>query len=623
MREPIEGRRGRGADSVWSRWGDWLLGRNMIIGVASLILLAISGFATLSGMLDFIIGIQSGPGAGDAVAGAKGALVIAIVIVLTLLMWIALRETIKPLRWTNRFLTLPLYLFLVLWSVGFGYGYWWSLIAGGPATKAGLQGQAEDVRDAAVEITARLAAVQSRLEGVLRVSARQMAVEERSGGSCGIASAPGRGPLWRARDQVRQSVDALSEDIRANWLNKIETDLSALNEQLATIGGEVTGATLAERQQQFEKASAQVRGQANEIATRSNALGASFAGEMRGLAGELMIAPGDSRFKCYDPQLSERLREAADDAARPARVKLRAAAFSEGAAGVANAVMSLWSRIGATVHSLFFTPDPAEIEDRQPLTGRDLIALLAAIGVDLGIFVLAVLNPPIAPPVRNDKFERNVAQVKLASPRVIRELAHAFENVIRLAPDADLTWIRKHFLVHDGQSFFVIPSLYRCDPGEEARKGLAINQFAGVLDEFDLIVPISDEQRRAYWDNDPRRMSITYVEDKLQDAEWAKQLRDEAAKGLREGREPGLFGKSRRALELAGWGADARHNPQVWRLVDDEGLTPLLDVLEEASGFVSASEAAPLASAPADPADPALGADTPPAQLEDKRGAKS
>ena len=38
---------------------DYLLGRNTLIGVASLMLLVISGFATWHGMRDFIIGVSS------------------------------------------------------------------------------------------------------------------------------------------------------------------------------------------------------------------------------------------------------------------------------------------------------------------------------------------------------------------------------------------------------------------------------------------------------------------------------------------------------------------------------------------------------------------------------------
>ena len=40
---------------------DYILGRNTLIGVASLMLLVISGFATWHGMRDFIIGVSSTP----------------------------------------------------------------------------------------------------------------------------------------------------------------------------------------------------------------------------------------------------------------------------------------------------------------------------------------------------------------------------------------------------------------------------------------------------------------------------------------------------------------------------------------------------------------------------------
>ena len=42
-----------GATSAWGRATDYLLGRNTLIGVASLMLLVISGFATWHGMRDF------------------------------------------------------------------------------------------------------------------------------------------------------------------------------------------------------------------------------------------------------------------------------------------------------------------------------------------------------------------------------------------------------------------------------------------------------------------------------------------------------------------------------------------------------------------------------------------
>jgi hypothetical protein len=46
-------------------------------------------------------------------------------------------------------------------------------------------------------------------------------------------------------------------------------------------------------------------------------------------------------------------------------------------------------------------------------------------------------------------------------------------------------------------------------------------------------------------------------------------------------RNHGLFSKAERALEFAGWSETARRDIEVFRLVDAEGLTPLLMVLNE------------------------------------------
>ena len=117
----------------WKQVGDYLLGRSTLIGIASVLLLLISAYATWHGMRDFIMGVsgtQSG-GTGDALSVPNDLLVVMVVIALTFLMWLALRETFgSHRRLTERLITIPLYVFLAIWSIGFGYGFWWSLIAG-------------------------------------------------------------------------------------------------------------------------------------------------------------------------------------------------------------------------------------------------------------------------------------------------------------------------------------------------------------------------------------------------------------------------------------------------------------------------------------------------------------
>ncbi len=597
-----------------SRAIDFIFGRFALIGAASLMLLLISGYATWHGMSDFILGVsQAGAPAAerlsspiDGLSVSTETLIIAVVVALTFLMWLALRETFGAGRsWRARSITAPLYIFLALWSVGFGYGFWWSLISGGEATRAGLQGQAEDVRDAAVGVAARLEAVKARLDSVVGLSERQMAREASSGGSCGVASGAGRGPLYRSRESVRDRVDQLKITITETWLGRVDADLKALNAQLSEASLTLNGATIAERQAQFDSAASAIRGQAREIASRSDALGASYASEMRQLASELSIAPGESGFSCYDPALSRLLSDAATEASHPAEVELREAAFNEGAAGVANAVKSLWENVGAYSAALIAWPFSDAEDDvfgatlgGEPITGRDLIALLASLGVDLGLLALTALNPPTYAPSRNDGLAEAHAHLHRPSASVIRHISRAIETAINRAPDASLEWVRLHFLHHGGMSYFVIPNLYSADETEdETQRAHAMNQLAGVLDDLHLILALTPRELKSLGEEEARE-SLSDLskyrrahrerlgEDPAQEGAGYDEPRGvggfRAKKGKKIHRNHGLLSKAQRALELAGWSPAAQSDVELFRLVDSEGLTPILTVLNEA-----------------------------------------
>ncbi len=581
----------RTALSGWGRVIDYLFGRNALIGVASLMLLAISGFATWSGMADFILGVQTSdnPNQLREIGGLSFSteiFVIAIVVTLTFLMWLALRETFgAQRRISERMITLPLYLFLALWSIGFGYGFWWSLIAGQEATKTSLSGLQEDARDASSAIAARLDAVKIQLDNVVNWSDSQMAREEASGGSCGIPSGAGRGPLYNARRSVRDQVALLRDSIADSWIAPIQTDLDELRKSASGLDG----ATIAERQQRFEATASQIRGRARNIATRSNELGRSTAAEMRALATAVAIEPNGNGFSCYDPTLAQRLSQAAEQANQPAVLNLREAAFNEGPAGVANAVKSLWSNIGSYMTSLARyvarggKSDGGTTSDGTPITGRDLIALLATIGIDLGLFVLAVLNPPATPPIRRDALARTQARLNTPPQTVIRHIMGAINTAISRAPGADLEWVRRHFIHHNKFSYLIIPNLYGADASneDEASKALAMNQLAGVLSDLDLVrwpkgneLKILREEESVISDTDLTQIRQKHIEDSGRSDEAVTQYKDQPAL-----RNHGLFSKAERMLQITGWSDQARQDIEIFVLEDTEGLTPLLTVL--------------------------------------------
>ena len=55
-------------------------------------------------------------------------------------------------------------------------------------------------------------------------------------------------------------------------------------------------------------------------------------------------------------------------------------------------------------------------------------------------------------------------------------------------------------------------------------------------------------------------------------------------------RNHGLFSKAERTLEIAGWSEAARNDIEIFKLVDTEGLTPLLMVLNERQGGPSRAD---------------------------------
>lgn len=298
-------------------------------------------------------------------------------------MWLALRDTFGyKLSLGERLIMFPPYLFLALWSIGFRYGFWWTLIAGEEAIHTSPAALQEDSRDAGNAVAAHLDAVKSQLDNVVASSDSQMSRYEASGGSCGV-----------------DRVASLRDGIQRSWLEPMQADIQLLQQSAASLSGE----TVEARQREFETRASQIRSRAKNIAARSNELGQSTAAGMPALLDAVDTAPGKPGFSCYDPTLAQRLRQAADQAAAPAELKLRAAVLTEGPAGVSNAIKNLWANIGVYVGSLGdYVVSGGKVgltrtTGGEPITVRDLITLLATVGIDPGLFALTALNTARAP----------------------------------------------------------------------------------------------------------------------------------------------------------------------------------------------------------------------------------
>jgi hypothetical protein len=229
----------------------------------------------------------------------------------------------------------------------------------------------------------------------------------------------------------------------------------------------------------------------------------------------------------------------------------------------------------------------ADTKSGEPITGRDLIALLATIGVDLGLLALAALNPPAAAPGRRDGLAGSHARLRLPSAAVIKQLSSAFETAIARAPEVNLDWVRRHFIHHDTCSYFVIPNLYSVQGEErEELRALAINQLAGVFADLNLIRLLTpselkrfgkEETRRSYVDLDAlrERHARTKVAAGNKGLPWKQWLSSVSLGRVEEDRlrHHGLLSKAQRALAISRWSMAAQRDLEVFRLVDCEGLS--------------------------------------------------
>ncbi|MEL7129022.1 MAG: hypothetical protein AAGK23_05705 [Pseudomonadota bacterium] len=357
------------------------------LGLLTLLLVSLSFFATWRGMRDFVIG-------NDLAAGlASQGLVIAIVLTLTLAMYVALREVISPSYVPNwwasvwkRLVALPLYLLLAVWSVGFGYGFWWSVIAGQGVTDSELTQSVVALREETSDVRSRILAAGSVMASAEVLSNQKAQNEAERGGTCGVSSPPGDGPLARARSETQSQIAALSATVQGDWLGSISTRLDTLDATLVS-AREIGGADTLARKAAFENVYTTARLAAREISTDAAARGRSLSAQLRSKADQLSVAPVDGRvIYCFDPDLAASLLAAANELEQPFEIAVPDFRFSEGAEGVARAVEDLW---GGLLSRTGLLPPRSQ---QGPPTGRSLIALIATIGVDLALLVFALLQ---------------------------------------------------------------------------------------------------------------------------------------------------------------------------------------------------------------------------------------
>lgn len=533
-------------------------------------LLMVSGLATWWGMNGFVLGVQ---GISDdtmpiSIYGYSipaTYLIVAAVVVLTLLMWEVLAECLRPRRWFTLTIAVPVYAFLFLWSVGFGYGFWWSIVAGKASTEANFQLIVNNIKIQAETIIQDMDLVRAPVSDVAQNTFEKARIEDNLGGTCGVLSDPGQGPLHSTRFALCDSLLTLNNNIQKRWIEPIAADLNVMERAVVTVIGSDQASLdflnsraalpdrlgselhcpkspharsapvaspsvrnsarttigdpdlptdslenekpesmeLIERHDRFLFVNRELQRLAERINSRNRVQGQLVAAELRQWADRLSIKPGSPGFVCSDPELTVMLRNAADQASSyRAQLVVPRLPFGEGPEGVSVAILKLWNFVQDLISypwKLLLRMDNGDVSDdtmlagENHLSGRGIVALIATIGIDLGILILAIFKrADFRSPVRGFQWIDRRA-------RPIRQRRQALQDIIfdalTGASMMDFEILQGSLGFHEGKRLFILPSI-KSSNAEEGPRAVALNNLAGAIGELgglENITEVSDE----------------------------------------------------------------------------------------------------------------------------------
>lgn len=416
MGDCVAGRHaGRGGRrSVWR----WLTAPFSLSGLTGF---ALWGFILLS-VLATGLGFADLRAAGTdnaELSGIELAFTIATTLFVVSAMVVALHHLVAPeTRLAARLMSFVFYLVFAVWSVGFGYGFFWKELAGQEFTERQFE-------RAITDLSASVARTSAALELSERVTAEAAALatqradtEAREGRTCANkpASVPGEGPLMRSRFAFADRARNLGDEVRTSWVGPVADQRMRLQRQVdALVKRTSPPASVPEAERAvLEKLAMASRLPAAErralftglhedaraFSATANDLRAlhaeAFAGRLVQLAAEVGPdpqrpgSPDPARANdpgyCWDVVLNEKITAAAAQLRSVEDVAAPEFTFLEGAKATRAAFFGLISWLAGAVGVHIEGGDGFVFDDKA------FLALFASIAVDLGIVFLTLIG---------------------------------------------------------------------------------------------------------------------------------------------------------------------------------------------------------------------------------------
>jgi hypothetical protein len=354
-------------------------------------------------------------------SGVELAITIATTLFVVSAMVVALHHLVAPGReWWVRLVSFVFYLVFAVWSVGFGYGFFWKELAGQEFTRKQFVAVTGEMAGAVERAAGAVAAAEAATQDAADTAAARAEEEAAQGGTCANrpSSIPGEGPLMRSRFSFADRAGGLAAELRRDWIDQVAAPGARLRLQadaLARGAAPSSAAALAAderalleklaRAPQLPSAERRalftaVHEDARNFAARANDLRAlhaeAFARRLTQLAAEVGPDParpgspdparGDDPGYCWDVVLSEKLLAAADKARGVQDVAVAPFEFLEGPKATRAAFFGLigWlaSAVGVDVQG----------DEQFVFDDKAFLALFASLAVDLGIVFLTLMG---------------------------------------------------------------------------------------------------------------------------------------------------------------------------------------------------------------------------------------
>jgi hypothetical protein len=409
------GRVGRGA---WR----WLTAPFSLRGLSGFALWGFFLLSVLATGLGFADLRAAGTDHGE-LSGVELGITIATTLFVVCAMIVALHNMVESGRpWWLRLVAFVFYLVFAIWTVGFGYGFFWKELAGQEFTQRRFGAVTDEMAAAVERATVAATSAESAMQEAADTARARADIEAAEGRTCANrpGSTSGEGPLMRSRFAFADRAENLRAELRASWIDPIAPQGARLRQQAdAMARGLAPGAAVdlsaADREMLGKLANAPqlpsaerkalftaVHEDARAFAARANDLRAlhaeAFAKRLTGLAAEVgpdperAGSPDPARAAdpgyCWDVVLHEKLIAAADKVRAVEDVHVPPFEFLEGPKATRAAFFGLIRWIAGAFG--------IDIRGGTEFTFDDkaFLALFASIAVDLGIVFLTLMRAP-------------------------------------------------------------------------------------------------------------------------------------------------------------------------------------------------------------------------------------